>query len=62
MRRKSISLGMGVALFASPALAHVGDHGEHGIAHIMSEHGLAIGLVTVAIIAAGSIVFMKRKG
>lgn len=62
MRRTSTFIGLGATLLATPALAHVGDHGDHGVAHFMANHGLAAGLVLLAVIAAGSVIVLKRKG
>lgn len=63
MRRKSTLSGLGVALLASPALAHVGDHGEHGAAHFLAQHGLAAAIVAATLIAGASVAFyLKRKG
>ncbi|MEM7729304.1 MAG: hypothetical protein AAF311_08515 [Pseudomonadota bacterium] len=62
MRRLSTFLGSGAALLATPALAHVGDHGEHGVAHFLADHGFAAGLAALAIIAVGAILLMNRKG
>lgn len=63
MRRKSTLTGLGATLIATPAFAHVGDHGEQGAAHFMAEHGLAAGLAALAIVAAfGALYFIKRKG
>lgn len=61
MRRTSILSGAGAALLASPALAHVGDHGEHGAVHFLADHGIAAGLIALAIVA-GAVFIIKRKG
>ena len=63
MRRKSILSGLGATLLATPAFAHVGDHGEHGAAHFMAEHGMAAGLAALALVAGFTALYViKRKG
>lgn len=62
MRRTSTFIGLGATLLATPALAHVGDHGDHGVAHFMANHGIAAALVALTVIAAGTLIILKRKG
>ncbi len=63
MRRTSLLTGLGATLLASPALAHVGDHGEHGAAHFLAEHGLAASLIALTLMAGFATLYvMKRKG
>ena len=45
---------------ASPAIAHVGDHGEATSAHFLVEHGLVIGLVSLAVIAVITL-YLRHK-
>ncbi|MGB6229843.1 MAG: hypothetical protein WBF53_06915 [Litorimonas sp.] len=63
MRRISTLIGAGAVLLASPAIAHVGDHGEHGAGHFLAEHGLAAALIAAVLLAgAATYVILKRKG
>lgn len=62
MRRTSTFIGLGATLLATPALAHVGDHGDHGVAHFMANHGITAALVALAVIAASTLIILKRKG
>jgi hypothetical protein len=62
MRRTSTFIGLGATLLATPAFAHVGDHGDKGVAHFMANHGIAAGLVALAIIGAATVIVFKRKG
>ena len=49
-------------MLATPALAHVGDHGEHGVAHFLADHGLAAGIAALAVIAVAVYAVRKMKG
>ena len=62
MRRYRLPSAVGLAALATPALAHVGDHGETGLAHHLAEHGIAAGLVALALIAGVAFLIAKRKG
>ena len=62
MRKTCLAAATGLAALASPALAHVGDHGETGLMHHLGEHGLAAGLIGLAIIAGGVYFARRRKG
>lgn len=61
MRRISTLLAAGSTLLATPALAHVGDHGDHTVAHFLADHGLAAGIAAVAIIGVAAAIFAYRK-
>ena len=52
---------IGLAALASPALAHVGDHGQSGIMHHLAEHGLA-GAMVLGALGVAFVVLKKRKG
>ncbi|MGJ8559796.1 MAG: hypothetical protein ACSHX3_06130 [Litorimonas sp.] len=62
MRRTSTFIGLGATLLATPAFAHVGDHGDQGVAHFLANHGMAAGLIALAILATGTVIVLKRKG
>lgn len=62
MRRTSTFIGGGFTLLATPAFADVGAHHGEGIGHFLTQHGLAAGLVALAVIAAGTVIVLKRKG
>ncbi len=63
MRTKSLITGVGATLLATPALAHVGDHGEHGAAHFLAQHGLAAAFIALTLAAGtAAIIYVKRKG
>lgn len=62
MRRTSTFIGGGLALLATPALADAGAHHGEGLGHFLTQHGLAAGLVALAVIAAGTVIVLKRKG
>lgn len=61
MRRISSLIGGGLALIATPTLAHVGDHGDHSIIHFLADHGIAAALVTLAVLGT-AVYFIRRKG
>ena len=62
MRRYRLPSALGLAALATPALAHVGDHGETGFAHHLAEHGLAAALVATALVAGAVVIARRRKG
>ncbi|MEL7232432.1 MAG: hypothetical protein AAGJ85_07975 [Pseudomonadota bacterium] len=63
MRRTSLVTGLGAALLAAPAFAHHGGHGGNDTSHWLVEHGMAAGLVGLALATALAAFFMmKRKG
>ena len=62
MRRTSILTVVGSTMLATPALAHVGDHGEHGAAHFLADHGLAAGLAAIVVLAVAVYAVRKMKG
>ena len=62
MRRYRLPSAVGLAALATPALAHVGDHAETGFAHHLAEHGVAAGLVALAVVAGAAIIIKRRKG
>ena len=61
MRKFSFPSAVGLCALATPAFAHPGDHGGESTAHFLSQHGIAAGLVLLALIAGG-VVVAKRKG
>ena len=59
MRLKTLSIGIGGALAtAVPALAHHGDQPTH----LLVDHGLGLGLLGLATLAAITVFILKRKG
>ena len=61
MRRASLFTAIGASLIASPVLAHPGDHAGANSAHFIAQHGWAIAVIGVAIVA-GVAFLIKRKG
>ena len=61
MRLSKPMSAAGLAALATPALAHPGDHGGETALHFLGQHGIAAGLVLLALVAGG-VVLMKRKG
>jgi len=61
MRRTSTLLGLGAALLATPAFAHIGDHGNQNVVHFLADHGVAAGLIALSVLAV-SVYLIRRKG
>ena len=63
MRVSRLTGAAALTLLAAPALAHPGDHGEHGPAHFLAQHGFAAAAIAFAVIAGGALfLYAKRKG
>ncbi len=61
MRRASLFTAVSASLIASPVFAHPGDHASADSAHFIVQHGWAIAIVGVALVA-GAAYLIKRKG